>query len=54
MFYAVFTYFSFYLGIGCRGGGGGGQTGLVQNLLMQVLSLYGSKIEVFETFFLII
>ena len=42
--------FSPYLGIGCKGGGGG-QTGLVHNLLMQFFSLYSSKIEVFETYF---
>ena len=39
-----------YLGIGCRGGGGG-QTGLVHNLLMQFFSFYSSKIEVSETYF---
>ena len=33
---------------------GGGQTGLVHNLLMQFFSLYSSKIEVFETFYLIL
>ena len=37
--------FSPYLGIGCKGGG---QTGLIHNLLMQ---FYSSKIEVFETYF---
>ena len=31
--------------------GGGGQTGLVHNLLMQFFTLGGSKIEVFETYF---
>ena len=40
--------FSLYLGIGCRGGG---QTGLVHNLLMQFFSLYSSKVEVLETYF---
>ena len=51
MFQAVFMCLSPYLGIGCRGGGGGGQTGLVHNLLMQFFSLYSSKIEVSETYF---
>ena len=39
-----------YLGLGA--GRGGGQTGLVDNLLMQFFSLYNSKIEVSETYFL--
>ena len=30
---------------------GGGQSGLVHNLLMQFFSLYSSKIEVSETYF---
>ena len=41
---AVFMCFSPYLGVGC--GGRGFQTGLVHNLLMQLFSLYSSKIEV--------
>ena len=41
--------FSPYLGVGC--GGGGGQTGLVHNLLMHFFSLCTSKIEVSETYF---
>ena len=40
-----------YLCIGCREEGGGGQMGLVHNLLMQFFSLYSSKIEAFETYF---
>ena len=36
------------------GGGGGAPKGLVHNLLMQFFSLDSSKIEVFETFFLIL
>ena len=32
-------------------GGGGGQTGLVHNLLMQFFTLGSSKIEVFESCF---
>ena len=43
--------FSPYLQLGA-GGGGGCQTGLVHNLLMQFFSLYSSKMEVSETFFL--
>ena len=43
--------FSPYLGIGRVGAGGGGQTGLVHNLLMQFFGLYNSKIEVCKTFF---
>ena len=46
-------YFSPCLRLGA-GGGGGGQMGLVHNLLMQFFSLYSSKIEVSETFFLIL
>ena len=34
--------------------GGGGQTGLVHNLLMQFFSLYSSKIEVSETCFFLL
>ena len=30
-------------------GGGGGQTGLVHNLLMKFFSIYISKVRVFET-----
>ena len=41
--------FSPYLGIGCKGGGW--QTGLVHNPVMQFFSLYNSKIEVSETYF---
>ena len=41
--------FSPYLGIGCRGGGS--PKGLVHNLLMQLFTLGGSKIEVFEAYF---
>ena len=43
--------FSLYLGIGCGAGGRGAPNGVVHNLLMQLFSLYGSKIEVSETFF---
>ena len=54
MFQAVFIYFLPYLGIGCGGGGGGGAPkGLVHNLLMQFFTAASSKIEVFETIFLI-
>ena len=49
MFRAVFMCFSPYLCIGC---GGGGQTGLVHNLLMQFFTLDSSKIEVFRLYFL--
>ena len=38
-----------YFDIGCRGEGG--QMGFVQNLLMQLFSLYRSKMEVSETYF---
>ena len=34
--------------------GGGGANGSVHNLLMQFFGLYSSKIEVFETYFLIL
>ena len=44
MFFTLFGYW-------VRGGGWGGQTGLVQNLLMQFFSLYSSKIDVFKTYF---
>ena len=50
MFYAVFTCFSPYLGIG-RMGGGGLPKRLVHNLLMQFFTPGRSKIEVFETCF---
>ena len=43
--------FSPYLGIHCRGGGGGSPQGLVHNLLMQSFTLGSSKIKVFETYF---
>ena len=33
------------------GAGGGCQTGLVHNLLMQLFTVNSSKIEVFETYF---
>ena len=33
------------------GGGGGGRTGLVHNLLVQFFTVGSSKIEVFETCF---
>ena len=52
MFWAVFSYFLPYLRIGCAGEGGSSK-GLVHNLLMQFFTLGGSKIEVFETLFLI-
>ena len=42
--------FSPYLGYECRGGGGG-QTGLVHNLLLQFFDLGNSKIEDSETYF---
>ena len=41
MFFTLFGYWA---------GGGGGQTGLVHNLLMQFFTLGSSKIEVFETY----
>ena len=41
-----FTLFGYWVR-----GGGGGQAGLVQNLLVQFFSLYSSKIKVFKTFF---
>ena len=40
--------FSPYLSIGCEGGG---QTGLVHNLLMQFVTLGSSKIEVSKPYF---
>ena len=43
-----------YLGIGCRGGGGGGASRMVQHLLMQFFTLGGSKVEVSETYCLIV
>ena len=43
----LFTLFGCWV----RGWGGGGQTGLVHNLLLQLFSIYSSKNEVFETFF---
>ena len=33
------------------GGGGGGQTALVRNLLLQFFTLGGSKIQVSKTYF---
>ena len=47
--------FSLYLGIEFRGGGGGGGApkGFVHNLLLQFFISDSSKIEVFETYFLI-
>ena len=42
MFFTLFGYWA--------GGGGGGQTGLVHNLLMQFFTLGSSKIEVSETY----
>ena len=50
VFYAVLICFSFYLGIGCRGGGGA-PNGLVHNLLMQLCTPGTSKMKVFETCF---
>ena len=44
-------YFSPYVGMQPRGGGG--QTGLVYNLLLQFFTLHSPKIQVFEAFFLI-
>ena len=41
--------FSYYLGIGCVGGGS--PKGLVHNLLMRLFTLGSSKIEVSETYF---
>ena len=52
MFYAVFTCFSPYLGIRSRGGGSPKR--LVHNLLMRSFTPDSSKIEVFETFLLIL
>ena len=43
--YVFFTLFGYWVP------GGGGQMGLVHNLLMQLFALYNSKIEVFETSF---
>ena len=43
--------FSPYLGIECRGGGGGGPKGLVHNLLMQFFTLDSSRIKVCENCF---
>ena len=45
----IFTF----LGIRSRGGGGSPK-GLVHNLLMQLFTVGSSKIEVFETCFLIL
>ena len=50
MFQAVFSCFSPYLGTRA-GGGGGVQTGLVHNLLVQFFTPGSSKLEVFETYF---
>ena len=43
--HVFFTLFGYWVR------GGGGQTGLVHNLLTQFFSLYSSKIEVSETYF---
>ena len=52
MFSAVFACFSPYLGIGPRGGGGGGSPkGLVHNLLMPFFTPGSSKVQVSETYF---
>ena len=51
MFWAVFTCFVSYL---CLGRLGGGQTGLVHNLLMQPFSLDSWEIEVSKIFFLVL
>ena len=40
-----FTLFGYWMP------GGGGQTGLVHNLLVQFFCLYSSKVEVTETYF---
>ena len=45
----LFTLFGYW-----AAGGGGSPKGLVHNLLMQFFTLVSSKIEVFETFFLIL
>ena len=45
--YVFFILFGYWAG---RGGGEGGQKGLVHNMLMQFFSLYSSKIEVSETY----
>ena len=44
--YVFFTLFGYWVR------GGGGQTGLVHNLLMQFFNLHSSKIKVSETHFL--
>ena len=44
-----FILFGYWAGRG-RGGGEGGQKGLVHIMLMQFFSLYSSKIEVSETY----
>ena len=49
MFQPVFMCFSPYLRL--VAGGGGVQTALVHNLLMQFFSLHSSKIEVSEAYF---
>ena len=47
--------YMFFTQFGNRSGGGGGAPkGLVHNLLMQFFTPGSSKIEVFETFFLIL
>ena len=51
MFWAVFTCFLTYLRLGLLGGG---QTGLVHNLLMQHFSLDSWEIEVPKMFFLML
>ena len=45
MFFTLFRYWAH------GWGGGGGQTGMVHNLLMQFCTPDNSKIEVFETHF---
>ena len=52
MFWAVCTWFSPYLGIEWRrGGGGGSPKGLVHNLLMQFFTVGSPKIEVLKLYF---
>ena len=53
MFRPYLRVFSPYLGVR-SGGGGGSPKGRVHNLLMQFFNPDSSKIEVFETFFLIL
>ena len=54
MFQAVFMCFSPYLGIGCGGGGGGSKREWYTTCLCTFSSLYSSKMEVSETFFLML